>query len=164
MFKLGLSALILLSFNFAFSQAGVKITEVQTAESSPDFAKADPGSEAQTEYVFKTHGSKKEGSKIIGRLKFVEMTSNVRLEFSGSNLQKGSYKIYKIDDCDTFKKAKSKSSAGEDYFTFETKYGDISDEKNLTFAKVKDLNLEGKSFALLKVSGKTLTLVACSEK
>lgn len=166
MLKLGLPILFCFTlFQSAFAQEGVKISEAEPTEPAQiDVSKSEAPAAAPDEYLFKATVSKKEKSKIIGRLKFIEVGATVRLEFSGSNLQKGNYKIYKIDDCETYKKAKTKSAAGEEIFAFETKYGEISDEKNLSVAKVKDLNIEGKAFALVKMAGKAMTFIACSEK
>ena len=166
MLKLGLPILFcFVLFQTAFAQEGIKITEADSTEPVQiDVSKSESVPSAPDEYLFKAAISKKEKSKIVGRLKFVEVGANVRLEFSGSNLQKGHYKIFKIDDCESYKKAKTKSAVGEEVFAFETKYGEISDEKNLAVAKIKDLNLDGKTFALVKTAGKVLTLIACSEK
>ncbi|MBC7466138.1 MAG: hypothetical protein H7256_09100 [Bdellovibrio sp.] len=166
MFRLGLSILICSAFfQSAYAQEGIKITEAEAVEPAPiNVSKDELKSLDTNEYLFKSTASKKEKAKIIGRLKFVEVGAKVRLEFSGTNLQKGNYKIFKIDSCESYKKAKTKSAAGEDIFSFETKYGEISDEKNLSVTKVKDLNLEDKSFALVKTAGKALTLIACSEE
>jgi len=138
-------------------------TPAPASESPASAATSAPAATSEApvgNYVFKMAAAKKE--KIIGRLHFEEENKNVKLEFSATNLQKGSYKLYKIDDCDSFKKTKNKSLSGEEIFSFHTNYGDISDEKNMGVSSVQELKLQNKFFALVKADGKNLTFIACS--
>ena len=50
----------------------------------------------------------------------------------------------------------------EEVFSFETEYGEISDEKVISVDSLKDLGLDEKFLALIKVEKKSDIFIACS--
>ncbi len=121
--------------------------------------------EAETKsYKFGFPESHKKSATVTANIKFEERKKSVKIEFEGSGLKKGKYRIVKIQDCEAFKKSliKSKQTTEEEVFSFETEYGEISDEKIITIESLKDLGLDEKFLALLKVEKKLDIFVACS--
>lgn len=121
--------------------------------------------EAETKaFKFGFPDSHKKAAPITANIKFEERKKSVKIEFEGSGLRKGKYRIVKIQDCEAFKKslAKTKQATEEEVFAFETEYGEISDEKVLSIESLKDLGLDEKFLGLVKVEKKSDIFVACS--
>lgn len=115
-------------------------------------------------YKFGFPDSHKKSAPASASIKFEERKKSVKIEFEGSGLKKGKYRIVKIQDCEVFKKSliKSKQASEEEVFSFETEYGEISDEKVLPIESLKELGLDEKFLALLKVEKKSDLFIACS--
>ena len=115
-------------------------------------------------YKFGFPDSHKKSAPVTAKIKFEERKKSVKIEFEGSGLKKGKYRIVKIQDCEAFKKSliKSKQTFEEEVFSFETEYGEISDEKVISVDSLKDLGLDEKFLALLKVEKKSDIFIACS--
>jgi len=129
---------------------------------------------AQTTSVPLTSGSVKEyeftvkspSKKTPARasLKLSESKDFVYLYFEGSDLQSGKYKLYKTESCSTLaKQIRSKKSLKEDdeLYSFETKYGNFSGEKNLPFKNFQELGIGHIAVALIKIERKNNIVTSC---
>jgi len=99
--------------------------------------------------------------KNFGKLSLIEGKMNVKLEFEGTGLKQGEYKIAIADQCKLSKKQKRLKLTRE-LHTFKTQSGEVFTEENLTFSKINDLELENKSIVLLKVEKQQDKIIACA--
>lgn len=96
----------------------------------------------------------------IGKLTLSEEKKNVKLEFEATGLKKGLYKIVIADHC-KIGKGKKRFSYTTELYTFNTQYGEVSSEDTLTFSKIADLPLDGKSVVLLKIGKQQDQIASC---
>lgn len=106
--------------------------------------------------------SNKENQKNFGELTLTNNKKKVKLEFEGTGLRKGLFKIVIADDCKIGKNRKISSL--KELYSFNTQYGEISSEDNLPFEKLDDIGLTNKSVVLLKVGKNHNQVIACAEK
>jgi len=116
------------------------------------------------EFKFETKQNSR--SQQVGNLKLSEVKDAVLLQFEGTGLKKGKYKILKVSDCEKLKAnpQKMKSLEDEEIFLFETEYGEISTEKKLEAKTVSDFNASEGQLALVMVQKNKLVLVACESR
>lgn len=100
--------------------------------------------------------------EVLGKLKFENQTDQVRVEFEGSDLSAGKYKVVKVENCSSFKKKNREKEVLNELLSFETKYGNISTEKMLANTKLEELNINDTNVALVKLSKGKIASVYCS--
>jgi len=125
-------------------------------------AEPTPSSTAK-EYRFTIKGSSKK-SPATAVLKLTEKKDLVYLYFEGSELPSGKYKVLKGKSCSAInKEIRSKKPLDEanELYSFETKYGNISGEKNLSFKNFQELGIESIAIALIKEERKSNTVISC---
>lgn len=127
----------------------------QAEDYKPDFASAAPDS---IQVVFPSKTPKK---KNLGQLTLTSHKKKVKLEFEGTGLHKGQFKIVIADDCKIDKKKKNGNLT--EIYSFNTLYGEISCEDNLPYEKLADIGLANKSIALIQIGKKQNQVIACSE-
>jgi hypothetical protein len=106
-------------------------------------------------------------ANLVGTLKLSEKDNFIYLYFDGVGLKKGNYKIVKTEDCTSLKnqlRSKKPLKDENEIYSFETKYGNISGEKNLSFKNFQELGLEHSSFALIKIEKKEALIISCLSK
>lgn len=113
---------------------------------------------AAVQVSFPSAGQKE---KMLGQLKLSNQKKNVKLEFEGTGLQKGKYKIVIAENCRVPKNNKKFKFASELYL-FTTEYGEISSEQNLSAASINEIDMNEKSIVLLK-TGKSEKIISCGE-
>jgi hypothetical protein len=146
-FRFLFSAISLLS-----SFAGAQSTDSTPAAISPE-----------KEYRFTIKGSaKKESATAV--LKLSEKKDFVYLYFEGSALQSGKYKLLKGDSCTALKKLLRSKKLPEDsseLYAFETKYGNISGERNLEAKKLQEMGVDHMAIAIVKIENKNNIIISC---
>lgn len=99
-------------------------------------------------------------------LQLIEGKNQIRIEFEGRGLKKGSYQILKTSDCKSLeRKLKSKKSpaSAEEVFSFQTDSGEISTEGRISDRNMASLELDNQTLALVKISKSQSAVVACSK-
>lgn len=108
-----------------------------------------------------TFPSVKQKEKVVGQLKLSNQKKNVKLEFEGTGLKKGKYRIVIAENCKIPKNNKKFKFSSELYL-FNTEFGEISSEQDLSAASLSDIDMNEKSIVLLK-TGKHEQIISCGE-
>ncbi len=111
----------------------------------------------------------KHGTKVHGKIKFIQIKDKVRIEFEGTELFKGNYSITAVANCSAIKNGKIISpkdyqKQGSELFRFFTEFGSISTEQNSKEISLlpEDAKFIGdKSIAFYHVQKTKITALDC---
>lgn len=131
-------------------------SQICLAEDLPNFSPA-----LQTPSLKFTFANQSKKAKDLGTLTLTNEKKNIKLEFEGTTLSKGHYRIVISEKCQ-LAKGKNKVSVLNELYKFETHYGEVSSEEHLTYEKIEDLNLQDKVVVLLKKSKSGEQIISCS--
>lgn len=135
------------------------LLSINCLASDPPFSETDLSRDRK---VFSFLSGTEKREKAIGTVTLIEEKKNVKLEFEGTGLRKGKYKIIVTEEC-KLQKATKKVKVVTELYSFTTEYGEVSSEENLTFAKIEDLSLQGKWLVLLKSLPQKDEIISCSK-
>ncbi|MBS1971657.1 MAG: hypothetical protein JSU04_15200 [Bdellovibrionales bacterium] len=117
----------------------------------------------QKDYHFTIKSAaKKEPATAV--LKLTEKKDFVYLYFEGSALQSGKYKLLKAESCAALKKqlrAKKPLEESDELYSFETKYGNISGERNLPAKNFQEMGIGHIGIAIVKIENKNNIIISC---